>query len=84
MATTDDGTSNGKEHEYEESQCEDEILTISEKISTATKQKILLKLHKQFGQVSTEKLQRLLKSLGNKDIECGKDTVKTTQCRFNQ
>lgn len=84
MATADNGTSNGEDNEYEESQCEDEILTISETISTATKQKILLKLHKQFSQVSTERLQRLLKSLGSKDTECGKDTVKTTTRRFNQ
>ena len=55
---------------HEENQCENEILIISEEMSSAAKRKILLKLHKQFGHASAERLQRLLKSSGNKDTEC--------------
>lgn len=50
--------------------CEDEILTISEQISSVTKQKILLKLHKQFGHASADRLQWLLKTSGNNDTDC--------------
>lgn len=41
---------------HEESQCENEILIILEEMSAAEKRKILLKLHKQFGHASAEKL----------------------------
>lgn len=49
---------------------DEEILTISENMNTAEKKKILLKLHRQFGHASADKLQRLLLSSGNKDAEC--------------
>lgn len=39
-------------------------------MSSATKQRILLKLHKQFGHASADRLQRLLKSSGNNDTDC--------------
>ncbi len=59
-----------KSRGHEESRCDNEIQIISEEMSSAAKQKIWLKLHKQFGHGSAEKLQRLLKSAGNKDTEC--------------
>lgn len=46
--------------------CEDEILTVSEEMSPATKEKILLK---QFDHASANRLQRLLKSFGNNNTE---------------
>lgn len=49
---------------------EEEILTITDKMSTSEKMKVLEKLHKQFGHASAEKLQRLLINSGNKDTEC--------------
>ena len=54
----------------DENQLENEILIITEEMSTATKQKMLLKLHKQFGHASADKLQKLIKSSGNNDAEC--------------
>lgn len=53
-----------------QSQCAEEILTISDKMSLAEKHKILMKLHRQFGHASADRLQRLLTSSGNKDAEC--------------
>ncbi|KAL2093504.1 hypothetical protein ACEWY4_010816 [Coilia grayii] len=49
---------------------DEEILTISEKMNTAEKQKILVKLHRQFGHASADRLLRLLSSSGTKDTEC--------------
>ncbi|XP_062409954.1 uncharacterized protein LOC134100639 [Sardina pilchardus] len=51
-------------------QNEEEILTVTENMTTQEKQKTLLKLHKQFGHASVEKLKRLLDSAGNHDDEC--------------
>lgn len=59
-----------KNKKHEQGQCEDKILIISENMSSTTKQRTLLKLHKQFGHASGDKLQRLLKSSGNNDAEC--------------
>ena len=53
-----------------ESQCDEEILTISEKINSADEHKILVKLHRLFANASADRLQRLLTSSGNKDAEC--------------
>ena len=49
---------------------EEEVLTITDQMSTSEKIKVLEKLHKQFGHASAEKLQRLLTNSGNKDTEC--------------
>lgn len=49
---------------------EEEILTITDKMSMSEKVKVLEKLHKQFGHASADKLQRLLNNSGNKDTEC--------------
>ncbi|XP_061906336.1 uncharacterized protein LOC133659674 [Entelurus aequoreus] len=49
---------------------EDEVLTVTENMSSAEKRKILLKLHKQFGHASADRLQRLIQSSGNKDKDC--------------
>ncbi len=57
-------------HEEERNDDENEILIISDKMSPAEKRNILMKLHKQFGHASADKLQRLLNSSGNKDTEC--------------
>ncbi len=74
-----------KSRGHEESQCENEILIISEEMSSAAKRKILLKLHKQFGHASAEKLQRLLKSAGNKDTECDSLLIKiVSECEICQ
>lgn len=59
-----------KERDNENSHYEDEILTISDEMNSAEKHKILLKLHKQFGHASADRIQRLLNSAGNKDTEC--------------
>ncbi len=56
--------------EEERNEDENEILIISDKMSPAEKRNILMKLHKQFGHASADKLQRLLNSSGNKDTEC--------------
>lgn len=69
LAATEDVTP-AEAQSQDESQCEDEILIIAENMSTATKQIMLLKLHKQFGHASADRLQKLLKSLGNNDAEC--------------
>lgn len=53
-----------------ESQTEDEALTMTDNKSPEEKLKVLLKLHKQFGHASTDRLQRLIQSSGNKDKEC--------------
>ena len=49
---------------------EEEILTVTGNMTTQEKQKTLLKLHKQFGHASVEKLKRLMDSAGNRDDEC--------------
>lgn len=70
-ATEDSIPEERKESQPEdENQYEDEILTNTEEMSSATKQKVLLKLHKQFGHASADRLQKLLKSSGNNDAEC--------------
>lgn len=51
-------------------QSEDKMQKVSEEMDTREKQKILVKLHKQFGHASADRLQRLLTSSGNKDTEC--------------
>ncbi len=53
-----------------EAQNEDDILTVTENMTTREKHKVLLKLHKQFGHASVEKLQKLLVAAGNNDSEC--------------
>ncbi len=55
--------------EEERNEDENEILIISDKMSPAEKLNILMKLHKQFGHASADKLQRLRNSSGNKDTE---------------
>lgn len=71
LTTTEDSTPEEKECQLEEeNQLENEILIITEEMSTTTKQKMLLKLHKQFGHASADKLQKLIKSSGNNDAEC--------------
>ena len=69
LTATEESTPADKQTE-DEGQCEDEILIISENMSTATKKKMLLKLHKQFGHASVDRLQKLLRSSGNNDAEC--------------
>lgn len=49
---------------------EDEVLTVSVEMSSATKQRSLLQLHKQLGHASADRLHRLLKSSGHNDMEC--------------
>ena len=49
---------------------EDEVLTVTENMSPTEKRKVLLKLHKQFGHASADRLQRLIQSSGNKDKSC--------------
>ncbi|KAL6481141.1 hypothetical protein MHYP_G00092210 [Metynnis hypsauchen] len=51
-------------------EAEDEILTVTENMSIDEKHKVLLKLHKQFGHASADRLQKLIHSAGNKDKEC--------------
>lgn len=63
-------TSNEQMFEDEEYECDEEILTISENMNKAEKQKMLVKLHRQFGHASSDRLVRLLASSGNKDPEC--------------
>lgn len=43
---------------------------MTENMSTDEKHRVLLKLHKQFGHASADRLQRLIHSSGNKDKEC--------------
>lgn len=59
-----------KDKESKVSQAEDEVLAVTEHLSPDEKCKVLLKLHKQFGHASAERLQRLLHSAGNKDKDC--------------
>lgn len=70
LATTENAIPKEKQEKHEQGQCEDEILIISENMSSTSKQRTLLKLHKEFGHASSDKLQRLLKSSGNNDAEC--------------
>lgn len=49
---------------------EGEILVVTADMSTKEKHKILLKLHKQFGHASADRLQRLIQSSGNNDKDC--------------
>ena len=49
---------------------EDEALTVTEDMSPGEKRKVLLKLHKQFGHASADRLQKLIQSSGNKDKDC--------------
>ena len=46
-----------------------EVLLIDENTSTADRKKILIKLHKQFGHASADRLQNLLKDAGTNDQE---------------
>lgn len=48
---------------------EDEILIVTENITTKEKKTVLLKLHKQFGHASVDRLQKLLSCSGNSDDE---------------
>ena len=52
---------------YDEQQ--DEALLINENASKADQKKILIKLHKQFGHASADRLKRLLESAGTHDTE---------------
>ena len=58
------------ESEENEIPNENDILTVTENMTTEKKQKVLLKLHKQFGHASVDRLQKLLASSGNNDNEC--------------
>ncbi|KAI4873784.1 hypothetical protein NFI96_002219, partial [Prochilodus magdalenae] len=51
-------------------QNDEEVLTVTEKMTKQEKQKVLLKLHKQFGHASVEKLKKLLDQAGNHDDDC--------------
>ncbi|XP_029629926.1 uncharacterized protein LOC115207015 [Salmo trutta] len=46
-----------------------EILTVTENMNSKEKHKVLLKLHKQFGHATVDRLQKLLSSSGNNDDE---------------
>lgn len=60
-------------------------MTVSEKMNTAEKHKILVKLHKQFGHASADRLQRLLISAGTKDPECNNMLTKlVSECQTCQ
>lgn len=48
---------------------EDEILIVTENMATKEKKTVLLKLHKQFGHASVDRLQKLLSCSGNTDDE---------------
>uniref|UniRef100_A0A669DDN2 Integrase catalytic domain-containing protein n=1 Tax=Oreochromis niloticus TaxID=8128 RepID=A0A669DDN2_ORENI len=49
---------------------ENEVLMVTAEMSTKEKQKVLVKLHKQFGHASAERLLRLIQSSGNTDQQC--------------
>uniref|UniRef100_A0A3P8QS69 Integrase catalytic domain-containing protein n=1 Tax=Astatotilapia calliptera TaxID=8154 RepID=A0A3P8QS69_ASTCA len=49
---------------------ENEVLMVTAEMSTKEKQKVLVKLHKQFGHASAERLLRLIQSSGNTDKQC--------------
>lgn len=49
---------------------EDETLIVTENMFPDEKRKVLLKLHKQFGHASADRLQKLIQSSGNKDKDC--------------
>lgn len=51
-------------------QNDEEVLTVTENMTKQEKQKVLLKLHKQFGHASVEKLKKLLDCAGNHDDDC--------------
>lgn len=61
---------NIRDKETTKDQSEEEILTVSENMSSDKKSKVLLKLHEQFGHALANRLQRLIHSSGNKDKEC--------------
>lgn len=61
---------------------EDEIVTMTENMTTQDKLKVLLNLHKRFGHVSVDRLQKLPTCSGNNDAECNtilKDIVKSCE-----
>ncbi|XP_039900576.1 uncharacterized protein LOC120741662 [Simochromis diagramma] len=49
---------------------ENEVVMVTAEMSTKEKQKVLVKLHKQFGHASAERLLRLIQSSGNTDKQC--------------
>jgi len=59
-----------RDENAEVSCCESEVLVVTSKMSTKEKSKVLLKLHKQFGHASADRLQRLIQSSGNNDKDC--------------
>lgn len=59
-----------RDKDTDKNETENEVLTVTENMSTEEKRKALLKLHKQFGHASADRLQRLIHSAGNKDKEC--------------
>ena len=46
-----------------------EILTVTENMNTEEKHNVLIKLHKQFGHATVDRLQKVLSSSGNNDNE---------------
>jgi transposase InsO family protein len=48
---------------------DDEALLVSEDMSVGDKRKMLVKLHKQFGHATADRLERLLKSTGEKYVD---------------
>uniref|UniRef100_A0AAV2MPS7 Integrase catalytic domain-containing protein n=1 Tax=Knipowitschia caucasica TaxID=637954 RepID=A0AAV2MPS7_KNICA len=57
--------------EHAEVSCnESQVLVVTGEMSTKEKRKVLLKLHKQFGHASAERLQKLIQSSGNTDQDC--------------
>lgn len=66
LATAEDNGSKEKSMK----KCTLKMRYISEEMSSATKEKILLKLRKQFGHASADRLHTLLKSSRNNDTKC--------------
>ncbi len=59
-----------RDKDNKKDQTEEEVLTVTENMSPDEKRKVLLKLHKQFGHASADRLQRQIQSSGNKDKDC--------------
>lgn len=49
---------------------EDEVLFVTENMTSKKKKEVLIKLHKQFGHATVDRLKKLLISSGNHDEEC--------------
>jgi len=58
-----------KENKSEERSAEEEILVVTEDMNVDEQRKMLLKLHRQFGHASSERIKKLLKSAGTDNSE---------------